>query len=183
MNRSKRDHNNPVCTFYGVCCILTHCGLVTPYDDRDLCQHWLKYWLVAWRHQAITWTNVDWSLVESSDIHIRAISQEMSQPSITNINLKIICLKFHSNIPGTNKLIVSQRKVITTEWMPTVLCLKGIVPWLPMVGLAFILQCCVFNGVEYILHPWWKTLPISRIFSSHDDDTKWKRLQKIVYVE
>ena len=44
----------------------------------------------AWRHQAITRTNADWSSVKSSDIHIRAISQEMPQPSITKIHLKII---------------------------------------------------------------------------------------------
>ena len=31
--------------------------------------------LVAWWHQAITWTNVDFSSVQSSDIHLRAISQ------------------------------------------------------------------------------------------------------------
>ena len=53
-----------------------------PYGNRDLGQHWFRYWLVAWRHQAITSTNVDWSSVKSSDIHIRAISQEMPQPSI-----------------------------------------------------------------------------------------------------
>ena len=34
----------------------------------------------AWGHQAITRTNVDWSSVKSSDIHIRAISQEMPRP-------------------------------------------------------------------------------------------------------
>ena len=33
-------------------------------------------------------------------MHIRAISQEMPQPSITKICLKITCLKFHSNFPG-----------------------------------------------------------------------------------
>ena len=41
--------------------VLTHCGLMTPYGDRDLGQHWLRQWLVAWWHQAISWTNVDWS--------------------------------------------------------------------------------------------------------------------------
>ena len=40
---------------------LTHCGLMTQYGDRDLGQRWLRYWLVAWQHQAITWTNVDLS--------------------------------------------------------------------------------------------------------------------------
>ena len=56
-----------------VCRSFTHCGLVTPYDDMELGQHWLRYWLVAWWHQAITRTNVDWASVKSSDIHIRAI--------------------------------------------------------------------------------------------------------------
>ena len=33
----------------------------------------------------------------TSDIHLRAISQEMHQPSITKISLKIIYVEFHSN--------------------------------------------------------------------------------------
>ena len=59
-----------------------------------------------WRDQAITWTNVDWSSVKSSDIHIRAISQEVPQPSITKLKIrsKIAYLKFHSNFPGVNEL-------------------------------------------------------------------------------
>ena len=60
--------------------------------------------LVAWRHQAITWTNVDWSSMRSSDNHRRAISHEITQPSwiITAISLKTTFLKFQSNIPGEN---------------------------------------------------------------------------------
>ena len=85
---------------------LTHCGLVTPYGDKDLGQHWLRKWLVAWQHQAITWNNVDWSSVKSSDNHIRATSQEIPQPSNTKIHLKITYIKFHSNFPGANELIV-----------------------------------------------------------------------------
>ena len=42
--------------------------------------------------------------MKSSDIHIRTISQEMPQPSITKICLKITCLKFHSNFAGANEL-------------------------------------------------------------------------------
>ena len=83
---------------------LTHWGLVTPFGDRDLGQNWLSLWLLAWWHQTITWTNVDWSSLKSSDIHIRAISQEMPEPSITKISLKIIYLKFYSNLPGANEL-------------------------------------------------------------------------------
>ena len=83
---------------------LTHCGLVTPYDDIDLGQHWLRLWLGAWRHQAITWTSVDLSSVKSSDIHLNTIAQEIPQPPITKISLKMTCLRFHLNLPGANEL-------------------------------------------------------------------------------
>ena len=53
-------------TKWYTCIMLTHCGLVMPYGDRDLGQHW--------RHQAITWTTVDLSSIRSSGIHLRAIS-------------------------------------------------------------------------------------------------------------
>ena len=83
---------------------LTHCGLVTLYGDMELGQHWLRKWLVAWRHQAITWTNVDLSLVRSINIHLRAISPEIPQLSITRITLKTTYPKFYSNSPGANEL-------------------------------------------------------------------------------
>ena len=108
--------------------ILTHCGLMSmmPYGDIELGQHWLRQWLVAWWHQAITWTNVDLSSVRSSDNYLRANSQKTPQPSITKISLKITYryLRFHSNLtrgqwvkwciyyisqltsPGDNELIV-----------------------------------------------------------------------------
>ena len=62
----------------------------------------------------MTWTNVDLSSVESSDIHLRASSQEIPQPSITEIIWKIKYLKFHSNLPGANELIDFSR----TIWSP-----------------------------------------------------------------
>ena len=49
---------------------LTYCDLVTPYNDIDLGQHWLSQCRVPWRHQAITRTNVESSLVRSNDIHL-----------------------------------------------------------------------------------------------------------------
>ena len=86
---------------------LNHCDLVTPYGDKDLGQHWPRQWFVAWRHQAITWTNVDLSSVRSSGIHLRAILQDMSQPSVTEISLKITNLKFCWNNSGAIELISS----------------------------------------------------------------------------
>ena len=40
---------------------LTFCGLMMLYGDIDWSQHWLRWWLVAWWHRAITLTNVDLS--------------------------------------------------------------------------------------------------------------------------
>ena len=75
-----------------------------PDDDTVLDQHLLRKWLAACWHQAITSTNVDLSVVRSSDIHLRAITKEMPQQSIIKISLKIIHLKYHSNLPGANEL-------------------------------------------------------------------------------
>ena len=62
---------------------------------------------VAWRHQAITWTNVDLLSVRSSGIHLKAISQEIPQPPFTKVSLKITYLKLSWNLPGANELNVS----------------------------------------------------------------------------
>ena len=40
---------------------LSHFGLVMPYGDTDLGQHWLRWWLGVWWHQVITYTNIDLS--------------------------------------------------------------------------------------------------------------------------
>ena len=69
---------------------LTHCGLVVPYEGID--QHWFRQWLVALQHQSTTWTNIDLS-VRSININLRAISWEISQPSIAKCSLKINNLK------------------------------------------------------------------------------------------
>ena len=55
--------------------------------------------------QTITWTNVELSSLWSSDVHLRAISFEISQPSVTKISLKIYFLRFYWNLPGANELI------------------------------------------------------------------------------
>ena len=37
---------------------LTQYGLVMPYGDTDLGQHWLRQWFVVWQYQGITSANV-----------------------------------------------------------------------------------------------------------------------------
>ena len=70
---------------------LTHWGLVTPFGDINLGQHW--------RHQAITWTNVDLSSARSSYIHLMAISQEIHQSSVTKLSMKITQFKISLKSP------------------------------------------------------------------------------------
>ena len=80
---------------------------------------------VAWRHQAITWTNADLISVRSSDIHLRPISQRIPLPSVTKISSIIIYLKFHSNLPGANLLTLNVRG-------PSYLGLTRSISWLLM---------------------------------------------------
>ena len=60
---------------------LTRGNLMAQYGDIELDQHWFRIWPVVWLHQAITWTNVDLSVM-SSDIHLGPISKDIPQVSI-----------------------------------------------------------------------------------------------------
>ena len=62
-----------------------------------------------------TRTNVDLSSVTASGIHLRASSQEIPQPPTTEISLKIIYVKFHSNLPGANELMLEPPWFIPTQ--------------------------------------------------------------------
>ena len=86
---------------------LTHWDLVTPYGGRDLGQHWFRQWLVAWRHQAITWTNVDFSLVRFLVIHLRAVSQWVPKLLFCIMSLCITLWKLLPHLLRTDELICS----------------------------------------------------------------------------
>ena len=90
----------------------THWGLVTPYGNRDLGQHWPRQWLVAWWHQAITWTNVDLSSVEFCGIHLTTILLVAFKASIHEMSSKIIFLKLQPHLPGANELTIDDWKFI-----------------------------------------------------------------------
>ena len=80
--------------------VLTLCSLVTPHDDTDLDQHWLRLWLTSF----LTWTDVDFTSVRSRGIHPRAIFQEMIKIAILDIGMKITNLRFNPGLPGVNEL-------------------------------------------------------------------------------
>ena len=85
---------------------LTHYGLVMQCGNIDPGQHWLRQWLVAWRHQAITWTNVDVSLKGFYDI-LQTISYEWLKISIQKLSLKIPFLNLFPHLPEGSELISS----------------------------------------------------------------------------
>ena len=80
---------------------LTHHPLVIPYGDRDLSEHWLRQWLIAWWHQAITRTNDFW-LVRFCEINPRAMSQHVSKLLFCIMILKIVLLTLLPHTPGAN---------------------------------------------------------------------------------
>ena len=77
------------------------------YGNTDLGQHWLRLGLVAWWHQAITWTNIHLTSVRSFGIQLRAILQEMLKMYILNhVNTYLnINSRLQLHFPGDNELI------------------------------------------------------------------------------
>ena len=60
--------------------------------------------VMAWCHQAITWTNVDLLLMRFCDIHLRAISQRVPMINLLYIEFEIILSKLLPHFPGANEL-------------------------------------------------------------------------------
>ena len=80
-------HNGGI-TYFGKTTSLPMPMMTSRYSDTDLCEHWSRLLLVAWWHQAITWTNVD------LNVDINGILSHSPQTKFTrsNINFKIsIC--------------------------------------------------------------------------------------------
>ena len=105
---------------------LTHCGLETPYDDKDLGKYWLRCTCNSLLPDGVkplpepilTYYIIFISSVRSSDNHLKAILQQMHQPSIIAVCLEITSLKFHSNLPAnaytaSHVVVVEQAKVAT----------------------------------------------------------------------
>ena len=72
----------------------SHCGLVTPYNDTYLCQHWLICMSQCW------------FIINVVAIHMRLISQEVLQISIRKMSLKYTLVPHISRV---TELIISLR--------------------------------------------------------------------------
>ena len=71
----------------------------------DLGQHWLRYWFVAWCHQAITWTNADFSWLRFCGIPLRAMLQQVPKLSFCTMLLKIIFKKKNTTTSVRNQWV------------------------------------------------------------------------------
>ena len=100
---------------------LAHSGLVMPYSDINLGQHRLQKWLVAWWHQAITWTNVDLSSARFSDDHLRAVSDTSA------VSHKTYCQTFDIRCTLVGNKIVDHSDVVGATPVGTVLTTPGFI--------------------------------------------------------
>ena len=87
--------------------VVTHCGLVTSFGYIDLDQHWLRQWIVAWRHQAITRTNGVLPQKVFCGIHLRKILQGVLMNLKGNMSSDITLFLFTST---------SRHSVNLTHW-------------------------------------------------------------------
>ena len=76
-----------------------------PYDDIDIGQHWTMQWLVVWRQQVITWTNIDYSSVTFSGIYLRSFLQRMPKLLSCIMRFEIAFSMLLPYISGTNELM------------------------------------------------------------------------------
>ena len=113
------------------------------YGDIDLGQHWLR-----WRHQSVTWTNDDFSLVRFCGIHLRVISQP--KPMLLFCKWKIILLKLQPHLSGSSK--VNLVSPVTTSWCSYVNsdCVQGSDQFMNWIGIDN-----QFNSIQHELNWNW----------------------------
>ena len=118
------------------------------------------------QQQTISWTNVDLSPVKSNDIHQRAVLQEISQPPITKIRLKIIYHKFHSNLSGTNELIHGFQSSLFTQLLSTWCWYLRVGVTRPISSFCYLTYYLAFSKytlfIEYHIHFWQVSLTLAK---------------------
>ena len=92
----------------------------TPYGYRDPGQHWLRNWLVAQWHQAITWTIVDFLFLISEVLCLAFTQMQISQwvPKLLfcRMILKIRLLKLHPPLPRASESTCNSHVKIIFHW-------------------------------------------------------------------
>ena len=93
---------------------MSTCSLnsLLPTDYHHQMPHGITSWLIlvsAWRHQAITSTNIDLTSVLSWGIFMTTIPHEIYKLSISKMSLKITNFKSYPHVPRAN--VLSKRRV------------------------------------------------------------------------
>ena len=134
---------------------------VSAYGIRDLGQQWFRSWLVAWWHQAITWTTVDLSSVRSCCIQLRALSWEDLMIPIIKTSLKIVFVKLYPELPGTNGLKIAEI-LFSLNGLPMIEILSSdaVRSWYNTVSR-------VFHSSGHHWHYYNGTLPLSQVTAIH----------------
>ena len=69
--------------------------------DKDMSQHWLWQWLVAWRQQAITWTNADYQQMCSLAFIHQQIQRKYWWNLIWKMHSALTLLNYYHISPGS----------------------------------------------------------------------------------
>ena len=83
------------------------------YGVIGLSQHWLRWWLVAWQHRAITWITVNLTPRVLYKIRTRTLSEELLMNLIRNIFSGFTRLELLPHLPGANELMLTERLIRT----------------------------------------------------------------------
>ena len=114
--------HSSLCTVITYACLSYFLGLVTPHGDTDLGLHLLKQWLNASQHQAIIWTNVDFSLVRFCGIHPRAISQCKPKQLFCMVSFKNLTYELTVK-SSRNQWVQPTQLLIVNTFYPIISCI------------------------------------------------------------
>ena len=131
--------------------VLTHCGLVMLSIYLSIQWHisWTTFAqeMACW-HQAITQTNVEYSIVRFCGCHPRAISQQVSKLLFCIMSLKIKLLRLLPHLPGANELNMETITLDCWPVVPTVgLCPSKFVPTSSKLSLGYLVANISTFGV------------------------------------
>ena len=93
----------------------SHCAPTTSYGNVGHGQHWLRLWLVVWWHQAITWTDIDFSLTRFTTF---TCDQLNSDNEFENHNCEITT----TSRRGTKFKCINANQVLTVIYRLLSLC-------------------------------------------------------------
>ena len=125
---------------------------MTPCGDTDIGEHWLRYWIVAWRHLVITWSNVVLSPEMLFGIHVKGIAQDIrALPHVSNLCSEITLFVVRLFKSAAAICLVSSKFTIKTvdELMPRRSLETGGILWRIFIDMQYF-------SYRLVLLTWWR---------------------------